>query len=85
MIVHFLVPVIAVLWCFSIIPQFIHPFTADGSVDNPANHFRLLLSGWQGAVVQLAILGMATMVYFPFVKMLDKVALEQETPIEKVS
>lgn len=88
MIVPFvLVPVIAVLMTyFSIILGFIHPFTAvQVPWTTPPIISGFLLSGWQGAVVQLAILGMATMVYFPFVKMLDKVALEQETPIEKVS
>ncbi|PEZ76172.1 MULTISPECIES: PTS sugar transporter subunit IIC [Bacillaceae] len=88
MIVPFvLVPVIAVLMTyFSIILGFIHPFTAvQVPWTTPPIISGFLLSGWQGAVVQLAILGMATVVYFPFVKMLDKVALEQETPIEKVS
>lgn len=88
MIVPFvLVPVIAVLITyFSIILGFIHPFTAvQVPWTTPPIISGFLLSGWQGAVVQLAILGMATVVYFPFVKMLDKVALEQETPIEKVS
>ncbi len=38
----------------------------------------LLLDGWQGAVIQIINLAMATAVYFPFVRAQDKKMLEEE-------
>ncbi|MGM9985880.1 MAG: PTS sugar transporter subunit IIC, partial [Bacillaceae bacterium] len=83
MIIPFiLVPVVAVLMTyFSIVLGFIDPFTAvQVPWTTPPVISGFLLSGWQGAVLQIAILAMAVVVYFPFVKMLDKVAVEQENP-----
>ena len=37
-----------------------------------------LLAGWQGAVVQIAIVLMATVVYFPFMKIQDTVYVKEE-------
>ncbi len=37
-----------------------------------------LLNGWQGAIIQIINLIVATLVYLPFVKLYDKVLLEEE-------
>lgn len=42
----------------------------------------LLLSGWRGAVLQLVEIGVSTAIYFPFFRVLDKQAYEQETEEE---
>ncbi|WP_019243331.1 MULTISPECIES: PTS sugar transporter subunit IIC [Bacillus] len=81
MIVPFvLVPVLATLMTyFSIVLGFIQPFVAvQVPWTTPPIISGFLLSGWQGAVLQIAILAMAIVVYYPFVKMLDKVAMDQE-------
>ncbi len=38
----------------------------------------LLLSGWRGAVLQLFNIGVSSLIYFPFFRILDKQAYEQE-------
>ncbi|WP_139125172.1 PTS sugar transporter subunit IIC [Bacillus solimangrovi] len=81
MIIPFvLVPVFAVLMTYgSIVIGFIEPMGAlQVPWTTPPIIAGFLLSGWQGAVLQLAILVMAVVVYFPFVKALDKVATDQE-------
>jgi PTS system cellobiose-specific IIC component len=37
-----------------------------------------LLNGWQGAVVQIVNLAIATVIYFPFLKAQDKAFLKEE-------
>ena len=38
----------------------------------------LLLDGWQGAVIQIVNLVMATAIYFPFLKAQDRAFLKEE-------
>lgn len=38
-----------------------------------------LATGWQGAVLQLLLLVMGVFIYMPFIKMMDKQYLEDET------
>jgi PTS system cellobiose-specific IIC component len=37
-----------------------------------------LLNGWQGAIIQIVNLIVATLVYLPFIKSYDKILLEEE-------
>lgn len=81
MIIPFIiVPVLAVIMTYaSIALGFIQPFTATQVPwTTPPIISGFLLSGWQGAVLQIAILAVAIVVYLPFMKMLDKEALKQE-------
>ena len=39
--------------------------------------------GWQGAIVQVIVLGISTLVYFPFFKFQDKLAYANELEAEK--
>ena len=75
-----IVPVLAVIMTYaSIALGFIQPFTATQVPwTTPPIISGFLLSGWQGAVLQIAILAVAIVVYLPFMKMLDKEALKQE-------
>jgi PTS system cellobiose-specific IIC component len=82
-----LVPVLAnVITYIAIVIGFMSPFSAvQVPWTTPPILAGLLLDGWQGAVVQIIILIMATAVYLPFVKAQDrklcqeeKVDLEQE-------
>ncbi|WP_373207735.1 PTS sugar transporter subunit IIC [Clostridium paraputrificum] len=75
-----IVPVLAVIMTYSSIALgFIQPFTATQVPwTTPPIISGFLLSGWQGAVLQIAILAVAIVVYLPFMKMLDKEALKQE-------
>lgn len=75
-----IVPVLAVIMTYaSIALGFIQPFTATQVPwTTPSIISGFLLSGWQGAVLQIAILAVAIVVYLPFMKMLDKEALKQE-------
>ena len=72
-----IVPVLAVIMTYaSIALGFIQPFTATQVPwTTPPIISGFLLSGWQGAVLQIAILAVAIVVYLPFMKMLDKEAL----------
>lgn len=45
----------------------------------------LLLSGWRGAALQVFNIGVAMAIYFPFFRILDKQAYEQEAAIEDIS
>ena len=80
-------PVLAnVITYIAIVIGFMSPFSAvQVPWTTPPILAGLLLDGWQGAVVQIIILIMATAVYLPFVKAQDrklcqeeKVDLEQE-------
>ncbi len=84
MIVPFiLVPIIAVLITyFSIALGFMQPFlSVQIPWTTPPVISGFLIAGWQGAVVQLAILIISVVVYYPFVKMYDKQAFNQENGI----
>lgn len=80
-----IVPVIAVLMIyFSLVTGFIQPFTAlQLPWTTPPVISGFILSGWQGAVLQILITAMSTVIYLPFVKMQDKVAYEQELAYEE--
>lgn len=75
-----IVPIIAMLITyFSIAIGFMSPFSAvQVPWTTPAVIAGALLNGWQGAVVQIINLIMATIIYFPFVKAQDKVYLKEE-------
>lgn len=75
-----LVPLLALIITYiSIAVGFMNPF---GAVQVPwtTPHIiaGLLLNGWQGAVVQIIIIAMSTLVYLPFVKMQDSAMLVEE-------
>ncbi|WP_431086902.1 PTS sugar transporter subunit IIC [Paenibacillus sp. 8b26] len=76
------VPVLATLMTyFSVLTGFVAPFNAvQVPWTTPPFISGFILSGWQGVVLQLAILIVAVVVYYPFVKMLDKVSVAQEQP-----
>ena len=81
MLVPFLlVPVLAiVLVYFSIVTGFMAPFSAvQIPWTTPPIIGGFLLNGWQGAVVQLAIVAMSTALYYPFVRLQDKTCLKEE-------
>ena len=81
-----IVPVIALLITyFAIAVGFMAPLSAvQVPWTTPPVIAGFLLSGWQGAVVQIINLAMATLIYLPFVKAQDKslLAEEQEEPAE---
>ncbi len=37
-----------------------------------------MVGGWQGVITQLVILAMSTLVYFPFFKVQDRLAYQNE-------
>ena len=83
----FVVPVVALLITyFAIAIGFMAPLSAvQVPWTTPPVIAGFLLSGWQGAVVQIINLVMATLIYLPFVKAQDKtmVAEEQEEDAEE--
>lgn len=84
MIIPFiLVPIFAVLMTyFSITLGFIEPFLAvQVPWTTPSIISGFLLSGWQGAVLQIAILAMSVFMYLPFVKLQDKVSYNEENKV----
>lgn len=42
-----------------------------------------MVGGWQGAIVQILILIMSTLVYFPFFKIQDNMAYQNEQASEE--
>ena len=79
-----LVPVLAMIITYvSIVTGFMPPF---GAVQVPWTTPQilagLLLNGWQGAVVQLIILVMSVIVYYPFVVAQDKAMCKEEAEQE---
>lgn len=85
MIIPFiLVPIFAVLMTyFSITLGFIEPFLAvQVPWTTPPIISGFLLSGWQGAVLQIAILAMSIFMYLPFVKLQDKVSYSEENKVK---
>lgn len=74
------VPLLALVISYvSIAIGFMNPFSAvQVPWTTPPIIAGLLLNGWQGAVVQIIIITMATAVYFPFVRAQDKAMLKEE-------
>lgn len=74
------VPVIAmIITYFAIAIGFMAPLSAiQVPWTTPPILAGLLLDGWQGAVIQIINLLMATIVYLPFVKLQDNVYLKEE-------
>jgi PTS system cellobiose-specific IIC component len=81
MIVPFiLAPTLAmIITYFSIAWGFMAPFSGmQVPWTTPTIISGFLLNGWQGAVVQTVNLIVATLIYLPFVKMYDKILIEEE-------
>ena len=75
-----LVPLFAmfITW-FAISTGFMAPFSAvQVPWTTPPIIAGFLLDGWQGAVIQIVNLVMATAIYFPFLKAQDKAFLKEE-------
>lgn len=88
MVVPFIVvPILAVLMTyFSITLGFVEPFLAvQVPWTTPPIISGFLLSGWQGAVLQIAILAMSIFVYLPFVKLQDKVSYNEENKVNEAT
>ena len=75
-----IVPVVALLTTyFAIAIGFMSPLSAvQVPWTTPPIIAGFLLSGWQGAVVQIINLAAATLIYLPFVKAQDKTLLREE-------
>lgn len=75
-----IVPLIALfITYFAIVSGFMAPFSAvQVPWTTPPIIAGFLLDGWQGAVVQIINLIMATIIYFPFVRAQDKAMLKEE-------
>lgn len=82
---HYLVPFVLVplfamfITWFAISTGFMAPFSAvQVPWTTPPIIAGFLLDGWQGAVIQIVNLVMATAIYFPFLKAQDKIFLKEE-------
>ena len=75
-----IVPLIAMfVTYFAISTGFMAPFSAvQVPWTTPPVIAGFLLNGWQGAVVQIVNLAIATVIYFPFLKAQDKAFLKEE-------
>ena len=75
-----LVPLIAMfITYFAIVSGFMSPFNAvQVPWTTPPVIAGFLLSGWQGAVVQIVNLVVAAVIYFPFVRAQDNALLKEE-------
>ena len=75
-----IVPLIAMfITYFAITTGFMAPFSAvQVPWTTPPVIAGFLLNGWQGAVVQIVNLAIATVIYFPFLKAQDKAFLKEE-------
>ena len=75
-----IVPLIAMfITYFSITMGFMAPFSAvQVPWTTPPVIAGFLLNGWQGAVVQIINLAMATLIYLPFLRAQDKALLKEE-------
>ena len=75
-----IVPLIAMfVTYFAISTGFMAPFSAvQVPWTTPPVIAGFLLNGWQGAVVQIVNLAIATVIYFPFLKAQDKALLKEE-------
>ncbi|CMW06723.1 PTS system transporter subunit IIC [Streptococcus pneumoniae] len=75
-----LVPVLAAVIVYGAIATgFMQPFSGVTLPwSTPAILSGFLVGGWQGVVTQLLVLAMSTMVYFPFFKIQDRLACQNE-------
>lgn len=75
-----LVPVLAAVIVYGAIATgFMQPFSGVTLPwSTPAILSGFLVGGWQGVVTQLLVLAMSTMVYFPFFKIQDRLAYQNE-------
>ncbi|HEM6212189.1 TPA: PTS sugar transporter subunit IIC [Streptococcus suis] len=75
-----LVPILAAFIVYGAISiGFMQPFSGVTLPwSTPAIISGFMVGGWQGAVVQIIILAVSTIVYFPFFKIQDKIAYESE-------
>ena len=80
------VPIIAMIMTYAAIAVgFMSPFSAvQVPWTTPTVIAGFLLAGWQGAVVQIAIVAMATAVYFPFMKIQDNIYYQEELDANEV-
>ena len=80
MIPFILVPVLsATITYFSIALGFLKPFTAvQIPWTTPPILSGFIVGGWRAALLQILLIVMATIIYYPFFKMQDKIYLEQE-------
>lgn len=76
-----LVPILAAFIVYGAISiGFMQPFSGVTLPwSTPAIISGFMVGGWQGAVVQIIILAVSTIVYFPFFKIQDRIAYESET------
>lgn len=79
-----LVPVLAAVIVYGAIAiGFMQPFSGVTLPwSTPAIISGFLVAGWQGAVVQIVILAMSTVVYFPFFRFQDNIAYTNEQKSE---
>lgn len=79
-----LVPVLAAVIVYgSIAIGFMQPFSGvTFPWSTPAIISGFLVAGWQGALIQVVILAMSTLIYFPFFKFQDNLAYSNELKAE---
>ena len=79
-----LVPVLAAVIVYgSIAIGFMQPFAGVTLPwSTPAIISGFLVAGWQGALIQVVILAMSTLIYFPFFKFQDNLAYSNELKAE---
>ncbi|MBJ8349306.1 PTS sugar transporter subunit IIC [Streptococcus zalophi] len=79
-----LVPVLSAIIVYgSIAIGFMQPFAGVTLPwSTPAIISGFMVGGWQGAVIQILILTLSTIIYFPFFKFQDKLAYEKEEATE---
>ncbi|MDV5972335.1 Lichenan permease IIC component [Streptococcus canis] len=79
-----LVPVLAALMVYgSIAIGFMQPFAGVTLPwSTPAIISGFMVGGWQGVFVQILVLVMSTLVYFPFFKIQDRIACQNEAAAE---
>lgn len=82
-----LTPTIAAVGTFVLIKiGFLHPFNAVTLPwTTPAVISGFILQGWQGAVWQLLIMVISTLVYLPFFKRQDNIYVESEKELEQTN
>ena len=75
-----LVPVLAAIIVYlAIVTDFMQPFSGVTLPwSTPAIISGFMVGGWQGAVTQIVVLLMSTLVYFPFFKVQDRLAYQNE-------
>ena len=44
----------------------------------PANYLRILVSGWQGSILQALLLVLGMFIYYPFIRVMDDQYLREE-------